>query len=203
MTFLRLIKCRGGASAVEFAMVLPLLVILLFGIIDAGRFAWEYNRAEKATQAGARFAVVTDPIPGGLVSANYAGVGGLMQGDIIPAAQFGKVTCNNTECCNPTTLCTTPYPALGTYNSQAFTRIVTRMKGMKPDVQPSNVLVSYEGSGLGYAGDPNGMDIAPLVTVRLTGMQFKPITGLRLLSFNMPDFRTTLTAEDASGTQSN
>ena len=25
-------------------------------IIDAGRFAWEYNKAEKATQVGARFA---------------------------------------------------------------------------------------------------------------------------------------------------
>ena len=36
--------------------------ILLFAIIDGGRFAWEYNRAEKATQIGARMAVVTDVI---------------------------------------------------------------------------------------------------------------------------------------------
>ena len=49
--------CRG-ASAAEFSLVLPLLILLLFGIIDAGRLLWEVNRAEKATQMGARYAIV-------------------------------------------------------------------------------------------------------------------------------------------------
>ena len=205
MTFLRLIKCRDGASAVEFAMVLPLLIILLFGIIDAGRFAWEYNRAEKATQAGARVAVVTSSFPSGLVSQNYVGqsVSGvtLTQGDLIPPAALGRIVCTRTTC----TCDLAPCPAtLGTVNPAVFDHpLLSRMRAMKPDIQASNVLLEFSGSGLGYAGDPNGMDIAPLVTVRLTNMQFKPITGVRLLSFSMPDFRTTLTAEDASGTQSN
>ena len=64
MTPAALIRDERGASAAEFALVLPLLLLLLFGIIDAGRLAWEFNRAEKATQVGARVAVVTDPIPG-------------------------------------------------------------------------------------------------------------------------------------------
>ena len=55
-----LLRDRSAASAAEFALVLPLLLLFLFGIIDAGRFMWEYNRAEKATQVGARVAVVTD-----------------------------------------------------------------------------------------------------------------------------------------------
>ena len=68
-----LIRDRRGASAAEFALVLPLLILLLFGIIDAGRFMWEINRAEKATQVGARMAVVTDPVSRGLVNHSYVG----------------------------------------------------------------------------------------------------------------------------------
>jgi hypothetical protein len=197
-----------GASSAEFALVLPLLIVLLLGIIDGGRFLWEYNRAEKATQAGARFAVVTDPVPGGLAAANYVGVGSLTQGDVIPASAFGKISCNwasgaNPVCCNPSTACTTPYPAVGTINTNVFTGVVSRMRGMKPDIEASNVVINYEGSGLGYAGDPNGMDVSPIVTVELTGLAFRPIVLLSQLSVTMPDFRTTLTAEDASGSQSN
>ena len=197
-----------GASAAEFALVLPVFIVLLLGIIDGGRFLWEYNRAEKATQAGARFAVVSDPIPGGLAAANYVGVGTLTQGDVIPASAFGKISCTwasgaNPVCCNPSTACATPYPAVGTINTAAFTGVVTRMRGMKPDIKTSNVIINYEGSGLGYAGDPNGMDVSPLVTVELTGLAFRPILFLSQIGVTMPDFRTTLTAEDASGSQSN
>ena len=60
------IRCEKAASAAEFALVLPLLLILLFGTIDAGRFLWAMNRAEKATQMGARYAIVTDPVSTGL-----------------------------------------------------------------------------------------------------------------------------------------
>ena len=41
------------------------------------------------------------------------------------------------------------------------------------------------------------------VTVKLTGVQFKPITTLLFATINMPDFRSSLTAEDSSGSQSN
>lgn len=194
--------CRGS-SAAEFAIVLPLLVLFLFGIIDAGRWLWEINRAEKATQVGARFAAVTSAIPGGLASADYVGVGVLTQGDLIPRAAFGKISCTNTACCNPATSCTSPYPAVGTFNSAVFQAIVTRMRAMKSDITGANVIVTYEGSGLGYAGDPNGMDLSPIVTVKLTGMTFKPITSLLFANLAMPDFATSLTTEDAIGTQSN
>ena len=193
---------RSGASGVEFALVLPLVLLFLFGIIDAGRFMWEVNKAEKATQVGARMAVVTNPIAGGLAT-SYIGVGGLTQGDLIPASQLGKIVCTNTACCNPASLCTTPYPALGTYDSATFTAIFNRMRAMKRDIAANNVRVSYRGSGLGYAGDPNGMDVAPLVTVELTGVQFRPITTFLFATLTLPDFRTTLTAEDSAGSQSN
>jgi len=196
----RLAFDRSGATAAEFALVLPLLLLLIFGIIDGSRFIWEYNRAEKATQVGARVAVVTNAIPSGLAAANYVGVGGLTQGDPIPVSALGTLSCTRTVCtCIGTGTCPSP----GTINSVDFDRIVTRMQNMKPDIAAANVLVEYRGSGLGYAGDPNGMEIAPLVTVKLTGLQFTPITSLLLATITMPAFLTTLTAEDSAGSQSN
>ncbi|MEO6360913.1 MAG: TadE/TadG family type IV pilus assembly protein [Sphingomicrobium sp.] len=201
-----LLHNRDGASAAEFAMVLPLLLLFIFGIIDAGRFLWEFNRAEKATQVGARVAIVTDAIPGGLAAADYIGVSGLTQGDIIPASALGKMTCSRTACS-----CTGTCPATGTINTAAFDEIARRMRQMKPEIANANIQIEYRGSGLGYAGDPNGMDISPIVTVRLvstptqTALKFTPITTKFLggISFNMPEFAASLTAEDSSGSQSN
>jgi hypothetical protein len=47
------------------------------------------------------------------------------------------------------------------------------------------------------------MDIAPLVTVTLSGVQFRPLVLFNAVAFNLPDFRTTLTAEDSVGSVSN
>ena len=195
-------NCRGGGAA-EFALVLPLLLILLFGVIDGGRFAWEYNRAEKATQVGARMAVVTDVISTGLRDNTYVGMsfGGpaLKGGDVIPTAALGTITCTSTACS-----CSGACSGITNgRNGTAFTNLVNRMKQIKPDIGAANVRVLYRGSGLGYAGDPNGMELSPLVTVELTGLQFRPITTLMLATVAMPSFSTTLTAEDSVGSVSN
>jgi len=195
----RLVRDRSAAGAAEFALVLPLLILLLFGVIDAGRFLWEFNRAEKATAAGARVAVVTDVLDSGLADQDYVGVGGLTQGDVIPASALGTLQCTSAGCA-----CTTsPCPTVDTFNTAAFNLIVDRMNNLKGDITAANVSISYSGSGLGYAGDPNGMEISPLVTVSLTGLRFDPLILFGAGDFIMPDFRTTLTAEDSDGTQSN
>ncbi len=57
---------------------------------------------------------------------------------------------------------------------------------MRPDIAAANVQVQFRGSGIGFAGDPTGMDIVPLVTVRLVGMQFRPIVLFGAAAFNLP-----------------
>jgi len=196
-----------AASAAEFALVLPLLILFLFGIIDGGRYLWEVNKAEKATQVGARVAIVTNVLDDGMGTEDYVGqtFGGvtLTQGDVIPAAALGQLSCKNTGCCVAGTTCTAPYPAVGTFDTTAFNLIVERMSYMKQDIDASDVTVSYRGSGLGFAGDPNGMEISPLVTVELSGVQFRPLILFNAVAFDLPAFRTTLTAEDSDGSQSN
>jgi Flp pilus assembly protein TadG len=196
------LDCRGSGAA-EFTLVLPLLLILLFGLIDGGRFAWEYNRAEKATQVGARMAVVTDVVSTGLRDNTYVGVnvGGntLKGGDTIPLAALGTITCDSSSCA-----CTGACTGITAgRNATAFTNLVNRMRQIKPDIDEANVRILYRGSGLGYAGDPNGMEMSPLVTVELTGLEFRPLTSLTLATVTMPSFATTLTAEDGVGSVSN
>jgi Flp pilus assembly protein TadG len=181
-----MLRDRSGAAAAEFALVLPLLLILMFGIVDAGRFLWAVNIAQKATQAGARVAVVTNPVSSGFVSVDYVGVDGLKQGDRIPASEFPTITCTSSTCAGG-----------------AFDLIVARMHALDNDITPANVVVTYRGSGIGYAGDPNGSQVQPLVTVTAQSLPFVPITTLLFVEWSLPDFSTTLTAEDLSGIASN
>jgi len=198
--FVRLFADTRAASAAEFALVLPLLLIFIFGIIDAGRYMWEYNRAEKATQMGTRYAVVTAPVPSGLSSYSFSISDGVAQGTAVPTANFSSATCNNSSCtCVGGNFCS----SVG-YDSTAFNNIVTRMAQMYPPITPSNVQVIYQNVGLGFAGNPDGPDVSTLVTVNLTGLQFHPITCLVFAcNISMPSFSAALTLEDASGSVSN
>jgi len=178
-------------------MVVPVLVVMLFGSIDVGRFMWEMNQAEKATQVGARFAVVTTPVSPGLVDADYIS-GTVKAGDLIPATALGSLSCTSTGC-----VCDSTCPGVNnlSVDSAAFNAIVARMQMFKPDIAAANVRVTYRGSGFGFAGGASGsMEISPLVTVSLTEVRFAPITTFLLKNIRLPDFSSTLPAEDASGT---
>lgn len=208
MTARLLLVDRRGTSAAEFALVLPLLILFLLGLVDAGRFMWEYNQAEKATQMGVRYAVATDLVPSGLSGYSFATQGGLTAGTPVPtsnsgspASWFASANCNNSSCsCSGASgIC----GAIG-YDATAFSAIVARVQAMYPMATASNVQVEYRNVGLGYSGDPNGPDVAPMVTVRLTGMTFRPLTTM-LIGYSpaMPDFSAALTLEDGVGTVAN
>ncbi len=47
-----------GQAIVEFALVLPLLVVLLMGTIDFGRAVFAYNSVSNAARSAARTAIV-------------------------------------------------------------------------------------------------------------------------------------------------
>ncbi|TET15824.1 MAG: pilus assembly protein [Actinobacteria bacterium] len=54
----RIIKSEKGASAVEFALILPILIILVFGIVQFGIAFNNYITITHAAREGARIAAV-------------------------------------------------------------------------------------------------------------------------------------------------
>lgn len=200
------VRDQRGASAAEFALVLPLLLLFLLGTIDVGLYAWSINRAEKATQTGARWAVATDIIDGNLAAYSFAASGGIPQGTVVDATNFPGVTCESGNGTTVTCTCesggTCNWTPVG--DSAAFTTLVNRMSQIDGNVTATNVVVKYSWSGLGFSGDPNGPDVAPLTTVSLRNMDYTPITTLLFdASVPLPSFAYTLTMEDGSGTVSN
>ena len=54
----RLLSSRGGATAVEFALVAPILLIMIFGIVELGRALWIKSSMQFAVEEATRFAIV-------------------------------------------------------------------------------------------------------------------------------------------------
>jgi TadE-like protein len=199
----KLLKDDAGGPAAEFALVLPLALIFLFGIIDVGRYMWEINQTEKATQTGARWAVSTDIIASDLLTYSFATDGDTLQGEPVPEAEFPGVQCTSAGCtCVSGGTC--DFDATET-NAAAFDALVDRMNDIKIGIEAENVVVDYRYSGLGFAGDPNGPDVAPIVAVKVENLTFVPmILGPLLgLSLPIPDLSYSLTMEDGAGGYSN
>ncbi|NUT01426.1 MAG: pilus assembly protein [Sphingomonas sp.] len=205
--FRDILREADGAAAAEFALVLPILILFLLGTIDVGRYMWTINKVEKATQMGARMAVVTTMVPGGLAAQNYGTT--LGQGATIPLGSFGEASCQKPSGTVTCSCVTTPCPTLTPIDQTAtgpFNQVVQRMNFIAPMVKPdgSNVTITYKNSGLGYAGDPTGPDVAPLVTVSAVGVTFSPLVfqffGVQM---TLPTLSASLTLEDSNGSFSN
>ncbi|MFC4293523.1 TadE/TadG family type IV pilus assembly protein [Novosphingobium tardum] len=200
---------QRGASAAEFALVLPIFLLFLLGMIDVGRYAWALNEAEKATQIGARWLAVTDIIPGGdaatgLKNYSFATGSSVPQGSAVDITKFPGVYCESTS---TTLTCTCkgtcPFSVAIDATAQAsFDAVVARMQQIYPTITKSNVRIDYDNSGLGFSGDPNGPDVAPLITVSLKNLGF-PLYFALGKAVPLPSFRYAITMEDGSGTVSN
>ena len=53
---------ESGAALVEAAMVLPIVLLLVFGLTEVSLYLWTRSLAVKAVQLGARQAVVSSPV---------------------------------------------------------------------------------------------------------------------------------------------
>ena len=55
-------RCRDGAVAIEFAIVLPALLILSLAGLEFALIMFDYHNAGEATRRGARVAIIEQPM---------------------------------------------------------------------------------------------------------------------------------------------
>jgi len=88
----KIIKDESGATAVEFAFIMPMLITLCFGLIDFIALFFEYHRANEATRLIARELASQSPLvsQSNLLASNpYSCVTGTCS-DITPALSSAK-----------------------------------------------------------------------------------------------------------------
>jgi len=86
---------QRGATAVEFALVLLLFLMVTLGVVDFSRMLFAWNSATEATRAGARYAVVCDD------TTNLAAVRSRMQ-QMVPQITSVALAWNPAGCTSAT-----------------------------------------------------------------------------------------------------
>jgi Flp pilus assembly protein TadG len=97
---------RSGAAAVEFAIVLPLLVLLVFGCVDLGRSIGAYVIVSNAARVGAEYGATH-----GYSALTYP----LWQGQVIAAATQEMQGTGSSFNSNQLNVTVTATPTTGNY----------------------------------------------------------------------------------------
>ena len=160
-----------GTVAIEFAFVLPLLLMFTIGVLEFGIILFDYQRAGEATRRGVRDLVINPPL---------AALDTLLtDGSVVCIGSGASVSCTG--------------GAVDGDAATTFAVIVEKMQDIFSSIAPQNVSVVYNASGV---DDPanTGM-ITPTVTLSLTGLQYEflllqIIPGIPT-GFEFPPFATT------------
>lgn len=91
----RMRKAPEGAAAVEFAVILPIFLLLMLGIIDFGNLFYQMHAVNEAARAAARYATTHQNLAGistdvtNFVQTNY---GDQFQVSVSPPVSKGNIT---------------------------------------------------------------------------------------------------------------
>lgn len=201
----------AGATMVEFAISMTVLLVLTLGFVDFGYAWYQWNAATKAVEAGARMASISAPVAPEITSAGLA----TSPGDPIPVGNY-DYTCNGAT---STCTCTGSGCVVGNFDPVKFNRIFRgdatgsatcpaltagQRPGMChffPDLLPANIVINYTATGLGYYTRTGGS--VPTISVSLQNVKFQFFFLSGLLGFNditMPSMLSTATGEDMKST---
>ncbi|MER8844168.1 pilus assembly protein [Mesorhizobium australicum] len=198
---------QSGATMVEMAIVMPLLLTLLLGFVDFGYAFYQWNAGNKAVQAGARLAQISTPVASGLLVETITQSDVTKIGTAVAANTYNYICTANTAG-SVTCTCGVGATCQNLNVSQAafdfiFSGNSSRagMQTFLPMLAKSEVRIQYQASGLGYWTRPSGP--VPTITVSITNHPFQFFFLGGLLGFGnitMPSMLSTVTGEDMKST---
>ncbi len=173
-----LLHDEGGAALVEAALVLPILLLLVFGILEISFYFWTSSLASKAVQLGVRRAILSDAVaigPGLDRAESTTYWDGRPPGTSCSPAPDGtsacprfSVACGAASGCQ----CTGDACRFG-FSARRLTPILKAMQAVMPDLTAGNIEVTYTTNGFGYVTRP--VPVPVNVQVRLVDMSYKPL----------------------------
>ena len=168
----RAVRNEDGSSLVEIGIVLPILLMIIFGLIDYSRLAFSYVMAGKAADRAVRLAVVMPPACTGVPETNQRGT--LAGGSDLH--KFGA------SCSIDGALCSDPGAVSCTAASNSLTasQIWASIRPIMPsNASQQNLQFTYEFTpDLGFLGGP----YTPVVTVEVVDLDFQFVTPLGVLA---------------------
>lgn len=209
----------NGATFIEAAVVFPIVLLLVGGLVDLGLMLFSWASLSKATYEGARLAVVSAPVATNVKVTTAAVTSGTALGT--PCSVSGG-TAN--KCVEFSIYCIPNSSTSGTcYNSSdnsvstthtfvnsAFTKIFQAMTdaGAGAKIDRQQVKISYQTTGLGFVGSKNTpvnvtVELRCMTTELIFISSFLPrqnpqgCTGISTPpGIVVPSFATTLPSED-------
>lgn len=161
-----------GVVAIEFAFLVPALVLFTMGAIEFGLILFDYQRAGEATRRAVRDLVINPPLAALDTLAN--------DGTVVCTGSGGSVSCTG--------------GAVQGDASTTFTLLYDKMQDIFSDIEPQNVSITYSATaGIDKATNPGV--VTPVVTLSLTGMRheflmLQVIPGLPD-GFDLPSFASS------------
>jgi hypothetical protein len=199
----------AGASLVEFLLIIPLLLAMTFSVVDMGVLMWQWNQAAKATQFGARFAAMNNPVATNMnlfTNPGDSDTSFVGMACVDPATGARRMDLSGQPLCpDRTSVCTSTGCTNGiTADAAAFTAVANEMRNWLPILAPENLRITYSTIGLGFVDRPGGAPMAVTVSLRCLGVpliwldQFfaAPAGCAGFTGAPVPAFATTRISED-------
>jgi Flp pilus assembly protein TadG len=122
-----------GQTVVEFALVVPVFLLLVFGVLDFGRAVYEYNTIVNAARQGARYGIINFTDGPGIKAAAKAAAGplGIADANItIRCFAYGSSSGSVTQTCTTVT----PGDQISVQVDYAYTSLMSTFLKVAPTI---------------------------------------------------------------------